>query len=174
MSYGDKPYAIDQIVLTNAAGTVQVTLPAQQKLKFSIITKSAELENAYGELQALASRAVGVEWELEHGGISLEAVALITGGTVVTAGTTPNETKTLGGAIGTNYPYFKIYGKSLGDGTDDIHVKLNKCKLMEAIEGEFGNGEFFVTSCKGKAMQDASGDAFEIVQNETAANLPTS
>jgi len=174
MTYGDKPYALEEVILTNMAGTVQVTLPVQQKLKFSILVKSGELENAYGELQALAARAVGVEWELEHGGISLEAIALMNGGTVVTAGATPNETKTLSGTIGTSFPYFKVYGKSLGDGIDDVHVKLGKCKLMEAIEGEFGNGEFFVTSCKGKGMKDASGKAFDIVQNETASDLPSS
>jgi hypothetical protein len=72
-------------------------------------------------------------------------------------------------------PYFKIYGKSVGDNaTDDIHVKLFKCKLTEGVEGEFKDGEFFMTKCSGIAIDPGAGSLYEIVQDESASNLPTS
>jgi len=70
-------------------------------------------------------------------------------------------------------PYFKIYGQSLGDGIDDIHVKLYKCKITE-FDGEWSDGNFFVTKCKGKAVDDGTNGIWQVVQNETSATLPTS
>jgi hypothetical protein len=75
---------------------------------------------------------------------------------------------------GTPFPYFKIYGKSLGDGTDDVHVKIYKAKLTEPLEGEFSDGQFFVTACSGIAIDDGTNGIYDVVQNETATNLPTS
>ena len=97
---------------------------------------------------------------------------MMTGRTVTQSGTTPNQINTLAGRAGASMPYFKIYGKALGDGLDDIHVKLPKCKITDTIEGEFANGEFFVTKCKGIALDNGT-NLFEFVQNETAASLPT-
>lgn len=158
--------------LTNQAGTVQVDLPAAQTFSFSERIRSGELSGDDATL-AVVAFADAVEWSLEAGGISLEAYALMTGRTATVAGTTPNQTDTLSGTVPQTFPYFKVYGKAIGEGIDDIHCKLTKCKLTGAIQGTFGDGEFFVTSCSGIAVGDA-GVIFVFAQNETAATLPTS
>ena len=140
-------------------------------LSFSERVRSGELSGD-DSLVAVVAFAEAVEWELEAGGISLEAYALITGRTATTAGTTPNQTTTLGGEAGDAFPYFKIYGKSLGEGVDDVHCKLFMAKLT-SIEGSFKEGEFYVTSCSGVAVDDGTNGIFEFVQNETATDLPT-
>ena len=84
-----------------------------------------------------------LEWELEAGGISLEAFAAMTGRTLAATGTTPAQKNTLTANAGDTYPYFKVYGKSVADTGDDIHVLVYKAKLVDAIEGEFADGEFF-------------------------------
>lgn len=172
MAWGDKPFGLRDVKLTNAAGTVQVDLPGGQTFSFSERIKSGELA---GDDKTLAVMAVSdaAEWSLEAGGISLEAYALMTGRTATVAGTTPNQTDTLIGAVQQAFPYFKVYGKAIDDATGDIHCKLGKCKLT-SIDGQFGDGEFFITQCSGVAIGDGSGYVFTFVQNETAANLPTS
>ncbi len=171
MTYGDKPYGLRDVKLTNIAGSSQVDLPASQKFSFSEQLSSNELRGD-DVIKAVVTFGDAVEWELEAGGISLEAYALMTGRTVMTSGLTPNETKTMAGSAGDTFPYIKVYGKSLGEGDDDVHCKLFKCKVTE-LEGEFGDGGFFVTKCSGIGVDDGTNGIFEFVQNETAADLPS-
>jgi len=171
--YGDKPFGLRGIKLVNLAGDAAVDLPAAMTLGFKPRLVSGEMRGN-DIVQALVAIEDAVEWSLEAGGISLEAWALMTGRTVDESGTTPNRTNTLNIAGGTVYPYFKIYGKSVGENaTDDIHVKLYKCKLTEPLDGNFSDGEFYVTSCSGLALPDGVNGVADIVQNETAADLPS-
>lgn len=167
-----KPFGIRDIKLTNLAGTLQVDLPNAMTLSFVERLTTGELRGD-DATQAVVAFTDALEWELEAGGISLEAYALMTGRTITLAGTTPSQTNTLAGNAGDVYPYFKIYGKSQGDGSDDIHVKILKAKLTGGLEGEFKDEEFFVTKCSGVAVDPGAGNLFEIVQNESSANLPT-
>ena len=172
MAFGDKPFGLRDVKLTPIGSGSQVDLPSSRTLKFSERVTSGELKGD-DKLAAVVAYSEAVEWSLEAGGISLEAYALMTGRTATTAGTSPNQTTTLTGNAQDSFPYFKIYGKSVGDGSDDIHVKLFKCKLT-SIEGTFQGDEFFVTSAEGIAVDDGTNGLFEFVQNETATSLPSS
>jgi hypothetical protein len=170
-NFGDKPFSLNEVKLTNLANTVQVDLPTPQVLSFSERVISEELAGG-GKIAAVATQSIGVDWSLGGGGISLEAYALLTGRTVSSVGSTPNQTKTLTGDNPKSFPYIRIYGKSLGEGDDDVHCKIYKAKLTKAMEGRFEYGKFFITSCNGIGVADSSGKAYEFVQNETAADLP--
>ena len=172
MAYGDKPFGLRDVKVTNIGGTSQEDLPASRTMSFTERIKSNELSGD-DKVLAVVAFSDAVEWQLEGGGISLAAYAIMTGRTVTTAGVSPNQTDTLSGAAQEQFPYFKIYGKSIGDGADDIHVKIWKAKLTN-IQGQFGDGEFFVTQASGVAIDDGTNGIFDIVQNETAANLPSS
>ena len=167
-----KPFGLSDVKLTSTAGT-QVDLPSAQTLMFRETVVSGELRGD-DSLQAVVAISEGLEWELSAGGISPTAYALMTGRTVANAGTTPNQTQTLTAQAEASFPYFKIYGKSVGDSGDDVHVKIFKAKLTEPIEGTFENGEFFVTSCKGIGIDAGSDGVFVVVWNETATTLPVS
>ncbi len=172
--YGDKPFGLRDLKLTKIDGSAQVDLPYGLTLSFKERVTSGELRGDDATVSVVAITDAA-EWSIEAGGISLEAYALMTGRSVVTAGTTPNRTTTLSANAGDNFPYFKIYGKSVGDNaTDDIHVKVNKCKLLSAPEGDFKDGEFFMLKCSGVAVDPGAGAIFDIVQNETSASLPSS
>ena len=146
MSYGDLPFGLNDIKITDITGSTQVDLPRARVMQFAEALVQAELTGDDKTI-AVASISDKVEWSLESGGIPLEAYALMTGRTVVTAGSSPNETKTLTVKAGESFPYFKVYGKSLGDGDGaDVHILIKKCKLTSAPEGSFGGAEFFVTS----------------------------
>lgn len=68
-------------------------------------------------------------------------------------------------------PYFKIYGKAIGEDSEDIHAKLFKCKC-NTMEGNFQGENFIVSKCSGVAISDGT-NVIEWVQNETATDLPS-
>lgn len=171
--YGEKPFGIRDIKLTDIEGVEQVDLPNERVMSFSERLTQGELRGG-GMTVAVVAEVDAVEFDLEAGGISLEAYGLMSGRTAVESGTTPNKTNTLTGSGADRYPYFKVYGKSLGDGDDDIHIKLFKCKLTGGISGSLRDGEFWVTSCSGVCIDDGTLGIWDIVQNETAAALPES
>jgi hypothetical protein len=168
--YGDKPFGLRDIKVTNIGGTSQEDLPVGRTLGYSERVRSGELSGD-DALQSVVAFVEAIEWELEAGGITLEALEIITGRTATEAGSQPNRTLTMNVAAGDVFPYFKIYGKSLGEGDDDIHVKFYKCKCT-SLSGTLGEGAFFITSCSGIAVDDGSNGIVDIVQNETAAALP--
>lgn len=171
-NYGQKPFGIYDIKLTNITGAAQVDLPYAQTMTFSERLVSGELRGD-GKTVAVVSEVDAVEASLEAGGISLEAYALMSGRTVVTSGTTPNRVSTLTGEGAERFPYFKVYGKSLADGDDDVHIKLFKCKLTSGLEGSLGDGEYMMSNMGSiLCIDDGSNGIFDIVQNETAATLP--
>lgn len=163
------PYGLNQLKVVPAGGSI-VAFPWGQTLKFSEEPSTNELK---GDDKIVASVTIleKIDWEIEAGGISLEAYAAVTGRTLTNAGTGEAETQTMRISGADTYPYFKLYGKVITD-EGDLHMKLYKCKLSK-IEGEFKNGEFFVTKCEGIAIDDETNGIADLVRNETPADLPT-
>lgn len=164
MDYGDMPFGLKEIKLKR--GTTVVELPAATTLKFK--EKMVTGRGRGGDrLRALASAPDGVEWEMEALGESLEAYALMSGLTATETGATPNRSLTLASSDTNRYPYFDIYGKALGVGDDDIHYHIIDAKLTDGMEAPLQDADFTKSTFKGEAL------GWEIVQNETAEELPT-
>ncbi len=165
----NKPFGLNQITLVNNADTQAIVLPAALELEFEEVVVNGEF---YGndELQGLVTQPLGVKGKFKAGGIPLNAYALMTGHTLNNTGVSPNEVATLEGDSA-SFPYFKIYGKSLGDEGDDVHVKILKCKLTSSPKGAFKRGEFFMLEAEFQGVK-VGGKAYEMVANETATNLP--
>jgi len=169
-----KPFGLREVRITNSAGSSQAILDASQTLSFAERVVTGELRGS-DKLVSLVSFSDAVEWSLEEGGIPLNAYAIMTGRTLVSSGTSPGIQYTLSGKEQECFPYFKVYGQAIGEGCDeDIHCKMDKCKITGNIEGEFAQGEFYVTSCSGLAIADSGGVIFEFVSHETSEDLPSS
>jgi hypothetical protein len=167
------PYGLSDIKLTSFDGLTQVDLPSALKLVFKDRVKSAE---GAGDdmLTTVVSVDEAIEWELESTGMPLEAVALMKGISTSTTGSTPNQIKTLNTQGGRKYPYFKIYGKSLGEGDDDVHCIIYKAKVTEGLDGALEYGTLAKPTIKGIGIDDGTNGIYDWVQNETAAALPSS
>ena len=103
------------------------------------------------------------------GGISLEALAKLVGGAAVQAGSAPGRTLTLSQDAGAAMPYLRIAGRALAAEGGDVCARLYRCKV-QALEGTFRDGEFWVSYAKGVAVSNGT-IAFEFVQQETVAAL---
>jgi hypothetical protein len=164
-------YGLSDIKLTNILDTVQVDLPESVKLTFKERMKSAEGmgDDKIGSVVAVRE---ALEWELEFSSLPLEALALMYGTTTSTSGSTPDQIKTLNGAGAVRLPYFMIYGKSLGEGDDDVHCVIYKAKVTEGLDAAMNYGEIMKPTIKGIAIDDGTNGIFDWIQNETAAALP--
>ena len=175
------PYGLRGISLipfTDAGATTPGTaidLPYARTLSFGEVEDFDQLR---GDDSLVATHGQGptIEWELESGGISLDAVKIFMGGTVTTTGSTPNQIKTYTKSITDVRPYFKIEGQAISDSGGDLHGKIYRAKMTDKLDGEFGDGVFYLTKAKGVGLGslEASivGKLWDFVQNETAVALP--
>lgn len=173
------PYGLRDVKLTplgadGATPGTTVDLPVAQTLSFS---ETEEFEELRGDDTVAASHGSGpvVEWDLEAGGISLDAYAVMAGGTVVTTGVSPNQKKTYTKLTTDARPYFKIEGKAINDNGGDLHGIIYRAKADGSLEGEMADGSFWVTSASGKgygSLEDETLDrVYDFVQNETAVDI---
>lgn len=169
------PYGLRDVKLTplgadGATPGTPVDLPASQTLSFS---ETEDFEELRGDDTVQASHGSGpiVEWELESGGISLEAYAVMAGGTVVTTGVAPNTSKRYTKLIGDARPYFKIEGQAINDNGGDFHGIIYRAKADGSLEGELGDGSFWISSASGRgygSLESATLDrVYDFVHNET-------
>ena len=167
-----KPFGLRQITLVPLPSGTAVALSAAQTLSFEEALTSGELRGN-DATKAIAAYTDKVNWSLEAGGLSLEAIKVLTGRTITASGTTPNQKNTVLARAGDTMPYFKIYGKIVNDDGSDIHCLIYKAKLTGGLTGEWKDGEFYIQSAEGVAIDDGS-KLYELVHNETATTVPAS
>ena len=170
------PYGIRDAKLTpynDAQGTVldneSIDLPNMQTLSFSETEEFSELR---GDDRLVTTRGQGaqVDWSLEAGGISIKAWAILTGGSVIETGLTPNRKIILRKKATDSRPFFRIDGRIVSDSGGDIHVRIYRCRANDTIEGDFTDGEFFVTSASGVGLpllDDTNDLLYDIIRNES-------
>lgn len=170
------PFGLRDVQLTplgtdGATPGTPVDLPASQTFSFS---ETEDFEELRGDDTVQASHGSGpvVEWELESGGISLEAYAVMAGGTVVTTGTTPNIKKRYRKSIDDVRPYFKAEGRAINDNGGDFHGIVYRAKADGSLEGEMSDSSFWISSASGKgygSLEAGTLDAvYDFIHNETA------
>lgn len=168
------PYGLRDVKLTpiNSDGSLgtPVDLPVSQTFSFS---EAEEFEELRGDDRLVAVHGQGptCEFDLEAGGISLEAWQVMTGGDLDETGATPNQTKSFTKLVTQSRPYFRVEGQSINDVDGDTHVIIYKAKVTENLEGEFADGQFFVTSCSGQGLGDDQDRLYTITWNETASAI---
>lgn len=174
------PFGMRQIRLTplSADGVTPgaaVTLPASRKLTFA---EAEDFEELRGDDVVQASHGSGphVEWDLESGGISLDAYAVMAGGAVVASGVSPNAKKTYTKLETDSRPYFKVEGRSISDNGGDFHVLIYRAKADSSLEGELADSSFWLTSASGKGYGSLEvaplGKVYDFIHNETAVVIP--
>lgn len=159
-----KLWALDASGARTGAG---VDLPVARTFSFA---EAEDYETLEGDDITVATHGKGptVDWELEAGGISLEAYAIMAGGTVTATGSTPNQKKTFTKLNTDARPYFDVEGQAISDSGGDFHTLVYRCKADSSLEGNHENGAFRLTSASGKGYGPvAGGELYEFVQNET-------
>lgn len=173
VTYGDKLFGLRDLKVTNIAGTTQEDLGAGMTLEISPEFDGGELKGD-DAVVAVVSFMTHAKGKISAGTVSSAAAAIMFGITLTTTGTTPNAVTTTKLSQGQNMPYFKIYGKSLDEGTGDAHLLATKCKVTGGGTFKFENGNFWTSELEIICVDDGTNGIFRLLQNETATNLPTS
>lgn len=170
LPYGLRDVKVASYNATTGAKGTFVDLTNAQTMEFS---ESEDYSELRGDDKVVAKRGNGatVEWSLEAGGITLEALVIINGGTLTTTGT--------GATIKNSYkklttdikPYFWAEGQAMSESGGDFHVILEKCIADGSFEGTLADGEFFVTSADGTGMGNNLNSLYQMIENATAASI---
>lgn len=156
--------------LTGDVAGTSVDLPNARTLQFAEAEDTEELRGDDG-LVAIHGKGPQVNWQLEGGGISLEAVKTMFGGTIVSSGVTPNQVKSYK-KVGTDgRPYFQVEGQAISDSGGDFHVLIYKCKAEGDLSGQLADGGYWLTGAQGRGLPNGAGDLYSLIQNETAAAI---
>lgn len=177
------PYGLRDVKITpytDATATAlsgsSVDLPNGRTFEFA---ESEDFEELRGDDSLVAVHGNGpiVNWSLEGGGYSPQAVQAMYGGTITTTGTTPNRIVKLRKLKTDQRPYFKVEGQIISDSGGDVHAVVWRCKATDDFSGTFADGQFFLTGASGQGLGCliAGGDfgaVWDLVQNETATAIP--
>jgi hypothetical protein len=174
------PYGVRDIKLTpytDALGTVlstkSVDLPYIQTLNFSEAEEFTELR---GDDKLITTRGKGamVNWDMESGGLPINAWKVVTGGEVKETGLTPNRVVELQKKATTTRPWFRIDGKIISDSGGDILVRIYRCRANGDVTANFTDGEFQTSSINGVGyplLDDANDLLYSIFRRESAEML---
>lgn len=171
------PYGLRDIKLTpiasdtGAYGTM-VDLPVARTMSW---TEGEDFSQLRGDDGVAAERGSGplLSGDLEQGGISLVAYAVMAGGTVTETGVSPNLVRTYRKKGTDARPYFRADGMAINDNGGDTKVVLYRLKATGDIGGEFADGAFMLTSLAFTGYPDPfhTNNLYDIVASETSAAI---
>jgi hypothetical protein len=168
------PYGCRDIKLyPYTGGTPAATgtdLPNARTLQFAETEQFSDLRGD-DALKATHGQGPQVDWSLEGGGFSFEAVKAMYGGVLTDTGTTPNQKRVLHAAGTKQRPYFQIRGQAISDSGGDFQVVIYKAKCTGDLSGTMQDSGFWLTGAKGTGLADDSDNLYDFVQNETAVDL---
>lgn len=174
------PYGLRDVKITPYTDGAGVTLGAAIDLPYArtfSFSDAEEFTELRGDDKVVTTRGQGssVEWDLESGGLPFEALRVMAGGLITETGVTPNQKKTFTKKVTDSRPFFKCEGQVISDSGGDVHCILDRCRVTGNIEGEFSDGNFFLTSGSGVALPSLQASRidtlYEFVQNETATAI---
>lgn len=176
LPYGLRDVKVGLLDPVTQLPTVLVDLPNGQTFDFS---DSEDFEELRGDDRVVAKRGQGteVEFEIDSGGISLEAYVILSGGTLTLAGTGTNTSKKYTKKVTDQRPDFWAEGQAMSESGGDFHCVLPRCKCDDSLEGSLEDGSFWVTAASGTAYASIATDAawkdvvYQFVQNEQATAI---
>jgi hypothetical protein len=174
------PYGVRDTKLTQYAdsagtvlGTVSVDLPYMQHLNF---TEAEEFTELRGDDRLITTRGKGsqVNGDIEAGGLSVAVWSVITGGSVIATGLTPNRVLEIRKRATTSRPFWRADGKVISDSGGDILVRIYRCRANGDIQANFQDGNFATSQIAflGMPLLDDSNDLiYSIFRRETSSTI---
>jgi hypothetical protein len=166
------PYAD---ALGTVLGTQSYDLPNLQTLTWS---ETEDFESLRGDDREVAQHGNGarVDWSVDSGGLSLICWSILSGGTIISKGLTPNRQEIMRKKGSDTRPYVRIDGQAISESGGDTWARLYRCKCNDTLDGEFSDGQFMSSGFSGVGLPllDEGNDLlYDIIRNEqiTSASL---
>lgn len=171
LTYGELPFGIRDCriyPLTGDTPGTGVDVPRIRTVDLGVESDSTELE---GDDVRIAIHSFGkrMTGSIEGGGINLDTLAILEGGSITTTGTLPSRVTTYGVNGSQSQGYFKLVGQMYGDDAGDLHMIAYRAKATSGPNYSFNNGEFALTTCDLEAVFNTATPAklYDLVSHET-------
>jgi len=181
------PYGLRDVQLikypTLAATTFGSTLTDLPVARTFSFNDTEDYEDLRGDDKLYTSHGKGaqVEWEIESGGISFDAYAILAGGVVIDTGVSPNQVRRFRKKSLDVRPFFTVIGQAINDNGGDFQAVVWRCRSTGNVEGELGDGEFFIPSVSGIGFSclvsglvngtEINDSIYDFVYRETAGSI---
>ena len=149
-----------------------IALPALQKLEIASQVTEKALKSDEKVLDYYVNTDF-ISWAFYSTKISLEALAVLEGGTLTLSGTTPNQTYTYSTTKNSMPNYFKLEAKAnyTAGANGDFHLKMYKCKV-NSIDILHLASDYAIVTATGVAIPTTNnGKIKDNVINETATAI---
>jgi hypothetical protein len=163
-TYASLPYGLTDLIIEPLDDTFTplvgqgVKLLNGQTMDVTINEDQTD-EEGYGVVVGTVYSAVSADVTLHAAGTDLDALAKVTGGTVVSSGSSPNVVQTLDlGVVGQARPYCRVTGKALGNNGGDAWKRINAVRFG-LPGGGFDHKAFNETDISGRAIAPTAGPA---------------
>jgi hypothetical protein len=167
-------------LLATAFGTSPIDLPNAQTFEFA---ESEEYTELRGDDKLITSHGNGAQLDcsLESGGVSIDALQALDGGTIIETGISPNQKKRYRKISTDQRPFLTIIGQSISDSGGDFHGIVYLGRATGDISFDRADAEFMIPSvditgypCRvtgligGSAILDG---LYDFLQNETITSI---
>lgn len=149
-----------------------ISLPGLQKIEIASKVTEKELKSDEKVLDYYVNIDY-ISWMFNSTKISLEALAVLEGGTLTLSGTTPNQVYTYTTSKTSAPNYFKLEAKAnyTAGANGDFHLKLYKCKVNN-VDIQYLSTDYAIVSATGVAIATTNnGKIKDNVINETATAI---
>lgn len=167
-------------LLATSFGTSLIDLPNAQTFEF---TENEDYTELRGDDKLVTSHGNGAQLDcsLESGGVSIDALQALNGGTIIETGVSPNQKKRYRKLTTDQRPFLTIIGQSISDSGGDFHGIVYTARATGDIAYDRADEEFLIPSvditgypCRvnglvaGSAILDA---LYDFLQNETITSI---
>lgn len=166
---------IFEVTLDNSSSLTYgsaIELPGLQKMEIVSQVTEKPMKNDEKVLDYYVKTDF-ISWAFNSTKISLEALAVLEGGTLTLSGTTPNRVYTYSTDDSSTPKYFKLEAKAnyTTEETGDFHLKMYKCKV-NSIDIQYLSSDYAIVTATGVAIQTINnGKIKDNVINETATAI---
>lgn len=179
LSYGELPFGLRNAAIykltTDGASPVwasKVDVPRMQTLELQEEEESTTLD-AGDVIVATHTFGLKLSGSIQSGGVNLDTLAVLTGGTVTSTGMTPSRVTTFARRSTDTKPYFKVTGQAYGDDAGDLYLTAYKVKVVSGPTYSFNQGEFSVLQgdLEGVFTGETTGKLYDLVAHETVTAI---
>lgn len=160
------PLTTDDI--TTLAYGAAIDVPGIQSIKLTPNYEDKELKGDDAVLEA-DTKLLSIDFSFQHAKLSLDALAVLEGGTVTDSGVSPNQKTTYTQTTASKPQYFKFEGqiRYVDQAAGDVHLVLYKAKAGK-VDIEVKGDDYVIASASGKAIGTINnGKVKDFVINET-------
>jgi hypothetical protein len=167
-----RTYGLTDLKVAPLTGEAPGTLVDVPGIRSCDVTLATDVDTLRGDGKVISvvDKGNSVEWSMESGGISLDALTVMLGKAPTITGTTPSQIGRTDFKSGDSRPYFYLQGQSKDDAGGDIQVIIWKAKATGNVSLSFADENFLTPGLEGTAVGRTADDLLlTLLYHETAA-----